>query len=297
MNFNHYFKTLNSAAESMIIRTGQDNKSYLEGSNLFLEDSRLNLNPNFPELFALINAHTASDGKSSKAGEEHPELNRAQTVLPFDKNRVTDPNNAGYYINASRFKLLSLPFVTTQAPLEKTIDDFFKMIHLTGAKLVINLVQENCHEYWKDFERVKEGDKVNEYSHDGVTYLHYHQWRDMESIEVGDLMNLIDTVNKKWEQTQPLVVHCRAGIGRTGTLIASLVAKKILNGAGDGINIPSIIRDLRRERAGMVQTPQQLEMIFNFVEQTLAISDLSPEELAELQKFAQEMEALAIHIE
>ena len=63
----------------------------------------------------------------------------------------------------------------------------------------------------------------------------------------------------------PWVVHCSAGIGRTGTMIAIDHGMHLLRNTGRADTL-EIIAKLRRCRGGMVQHPVQAE----FVHQTLA---------------------------
>ncbi len=59
----------------------------------------------------------------------------------------------------------------------------------------------------------------------------------------------------------PAVVHCSAGIGRTGLLIALDIGLRALN-AGDGkLDILRIVSTARQDRAGCVQTRDQYRFL------------------------------------
>lgn len=73
----------------------------------------------------------------------------------------------------------------------------------------------------------------------------------------------------------PCVVHCSAGIGRTGTfclvdvMLAKLEACKDLS----GVNVQSVLLNMRRQRLGLIQTPDQLRFSYIAILQG-AIQDL-----------------------
>lgn len=96
--------------------------------------------------------------------------------------------------------------------------------------------------------------------------LHYVGWPDhgvptKDSLEEFKL--LLDDFIKfiVFEKERKAIVHCSAGIGRTGTTIALMtmivnVYAQLNNGIQDpAISIFSTVRRMRERRLGMVQTP------------------------------------------
>lgn len=81
----------------------------------------------------------------------------------------------------------------------------------------------------------------------------------------------LKTGDSDWKR---LLVHCRAGIGRTGTtitLINSVIAIKeqIAVGVRDPqLSLFSIVRKLREQRIWMVQTEDQYLYCFEFLRTT-----------------------------
>uniref|UniRef100_A0A7E4W899 Protein-tyrosine phosphatase n=1 Tax=Panagrellus redivivus TaxID=6233 RepID=A0A7E4W899_PANRE len=55
----------------------------------------------------------------------------------------------------------------------------------------------------------------------------------------------------------PILVHCSAGIGRTGTLVAIDMARAKVKAHANSISVPNIVKELRSQRAFAVQNPLQ----------------------------------------
>jgi protein tyrosine phosphatase len=124
----------------------------------------------------------------------------------------------------------------------------------------------------------------------GATFLQYlQQMREAQAESVAR------------GQNGPIVVHCSAGIGRTGSLIALDVSLRRLAQAGN-IDLLSTVNHMRQERAGAVQTIAQYRFLYDAMRDYVSIngvasvavappvedaSTLSQEELHELQKFAE----------
>ncbi len=77
--------------------------------------------------------------------------------MPFDQTRVPLPTMKDDYINASFVNELSstaYPFITTQAPLHETMEDFWQMIWQDDCHAIVMLtrlvegVREKCFQYW-----------------------------------------------------------------------------------------------------------------------------------------------------
>ena len=70
------------------------------------------------------------------------------------------------------------------------------------------------------------------------------------------------------DSSSPTVVHCSAGVGRTGTLLALDIGIQSLLQGDTKIDILRIVSTLRQDRPGMVQTKEQ----YKFIHQVTAIS-------------------------
>ena len=90
-----------------------------------------------------------------------------------------------------------------------------------------------------------------------VNYLHVHS-NDMGVPEFNDLVNTVDFIHKRITNNEPVMVHCLAGMGRTGTLLACYLVKHQKMSADEAI------QKVRTERPGSIQSFPQEEIIFQF---------------------------------
>ena len=88
-----------------------------------------------------------------------------------------------------------------------------------------------------------------------VNYLHVHS-NDMGVPEFDDLVKTVNFIHDRIVNDEPVMVHCLAGLGRTGTILACYLIKYKKMSADDAI------QKVRDERPGSIQSPPQEEIIF-----------------------------------
>lgn len=88
-----------------------------------------------------------------------------------------------------------------------------------------------------------------------VTQLQYSLWPDHGVPDDSDrLLNLVGAVRKERAGVvEPIVIHCSAGIGRTGVIILLETALCLLE-ADQPVYPLEIVRQMRDQRAMMIQT-------------------------------------------
>ena len=90
------------------------------------------------------------------------------------------------------------------------------------------------------------------------------------------MLELIDILSRhRTESKTPIVIHCSAGIGRTGTLIALYFLKSIIdNQRKSGLpvqaSIFATVMSIREQRFNSVETTEQYAFIYEFVSKYLA---------------------------
>jgi protein tyrosine phosphatase len=89
----------------------------------------------------------------------------------------------------------------------------------------------------------------------------------------GTVLSFLTDINAKQEELTntegvgPVIVHCSAGIGRTGTFIVIdiLISIMQLQGYETDVDIQRAIQLVRAQRSGMVQTEQQYKFIYRAI--------------------------------
>ncbi|XP_069718610.1 receptor-type tyrosine-protein phosphatase C isoform X4 [Phaenicophaeus curvirostris] len=225
--------------------------------------------------------------------------NRYIDILPYDDNRVElseipgDPGSD--YINASYIDGFKEPrkYIAAQGPKDETMDDFWRMIWEQKATIIVMVTRceegkrNKCAQYWPTMENgsATYGDiivKINEskmcpdyviqklHITNGrerttgrdVTHIQFTSWPDHGVPEDPHLLlKLRRRVNALSNFfSGPIVVHCSAGVGRTGTYIGIDAMLEGLDAEGR-VDVYGYVVKLRRQRCLMVQVESQYILI------------------------------------
>uniref|UniRef100_A0A8C5L089 Phosphatidylinositol phosphatase PTPRQ n=1 Tax=Jaculus jaculus TaxID=51337 RepID=A0A8C5L089_JACJA len=218
--------------------------------------------------------------------------NRFANIKPYNNNRVKLTADASIpgsdYINASYVSGYLCPneFIATQGPLPGTVGDFWRMVWETRAKTLVMLTQcfekgrIRCHQYWPEDNK-----PVTVFGDIVITKLMeeiHLDWtiRDLKIERHGDCMTVRQCNFTGWPEhgvpenstplihfvklvrasrahdTTPMIVHCSAGVGRTGVFIALDHLTQHINDH-DFVDIYGLVAELRSERMCMVQNLAQ----------------------------------------
>ena len=123
-------------------------------------------------------------------------------------------------------------------PTSKEEIDWIKQ---EGVKSIVTIREEPLEDEW-----IKD-----------VNYLHVHS-NDMGIPEFSDLVDSVDFIHQRITNDEPVMVHCLAGLGRTGTILACYLIKY------EDMTADDAIEKVRRERHGSIQSFSQEEIIFRF---------------------------------
>ncbi|WP_193015520.1 protein-tyrosine phosphatase family protein [Proteus sp. FME41] len=102
-----------------------------------------------------------------------------------------------------------------------------------------------------------------------IKFVHVYDWKDHTGIDATKLRNTIDVIggNLKIKPTKEnIVVHCLAGLGRTGEFIALIEMIKMLEtGNTKGKSLENIISDLREKRSvSALYQPEQIAELVKY---------------------------------
>ena len=99
-----------------------------------------------------------------------------------------------------------------------------------------------------------------------ISHYQYIAWPDHGVPDsVSPLLSLTSVVMNSWSQDKgPIIVHCSAGVGRTGTFIAIEIGMDQIKQEGK-VDIARIVTRLRQQRIKMVQTSVSDESFSNAV--------------------------------
>jgi len=246
---------------------------------------------------------------------ENKMKNRYANILSYDHSRVVLPVVDGDattdYINANFMDGFQAPnnYIAAQGPTPLTVNDFWRMIWENKCQVVImvtNLEEKGrvkCHRYWP--EKVHQEMSLspgmmltmaaeeefpdyvirtltlqNGSQSRIVRQFHYISWPD-HGVPESTAVTLAILRKSRAARTPgggPAVVHCSAGVGRTGTLIA--IDYNLECAAKTGfVDVYGTLNEMRRQRSTMVQTEEQ----YIFIYQTLLdgcsqlVTELTPE--------------------
>ncbi|ETE65402.1 Receptor-type tyrosine-protein phosphatase O, partial [Ophiophagus hannah] len=236
------------------------------------------------KLIGLETPHFAADLPMNRS------KNRYTNILPYDFSRVQlvsmNEEEGSDYINANYIPGYNCPqeYIATQGPLPETRNDFWKMVLQQKSQIIVMLTQCNekrrvkCDHYWPFAEepvlygditvemlseeeqadwvfrnfRISYADEVQD-----VMHFNYTSWPDHgvpPTNAAESILHFVQMVRQQATKSKgPMVVHCSAGVGRTGTFIA---LDRLLQHIHDHefVDILGMVSDMRSYRMSMVQT-------------------------------------------
>lgn len=193
-------------------------------------------------------------------------------------------------------------FIACQGCLPTTTGDFWEMVWQENSRIIVMTTKEiekgrtKCVPYWPDV-----GTEGKEFGHFWVEMVSEHEAKEykVRTLNVsllenrskcreivhyqylnwpdhgvpsdpGGVLSFLGEVNRMQEsvpEAGPIIVHCSAGIGRTGTIIVIDMLVDIIQtkGLDCDIDVQKTIQMVRSQRSGMVQTEAQYRFIYSSI--------------------------------
>lgn len=241
----------------------------------------------------------------------HGTKNRYKTILPNPHSRVClipktqEEPISSTYINANYIRGYGgqqKAYIATQGPMINTVNDFWRMVWQEDCPVIVMITKlkeknEKCVLYWPEKRGIygqvevlvnsiteREHYVIRDLTlkHEGrfqnIKHFWYKSWPDHKTPNSAQpLLQLMLKVEESRQNSPgrgPIVVHCSAGIGRTGCFIAFTIGCHQLRNEGV-VDILSIVCQLRVDRGGMIQTSEQ----YGFVHHALSLykNEVSPD--------------------
>ena len=250
-------------------------------------------------LYARLDETSAKVLTSYSAAElpENTDLNRYTNILPNDSTRVKLACLSTDYINANFVAVASAgtKYVMTQGPLRETCEHFWHLVwqfECPGVVMLNRLVErgmEKCHSYFptslrhsKQFGAItvtceSREEKKNyfqtklrlESKSDSnprfLTHFQYTSWPDFGApVSPHSFLTFLCAVRATGilhDPHRPAVIHCSAGVGRSGTFILIDSCLLIAESCGD-VSILDTVLEMRIQRSGCIQSKEQLRFSY-----------------------------------
>ncbi|XP_078290624.1 tyrosine-protein phosphatase non-receptor type 20 isoform X3 [Panthera onca] len=223
-----------------------------------------------------------------------PQLHDDSTRVPLGENKD--------YINASYIRIMNSGeeyfYIAAQGPLPSTTDDFWQMVLENNSNVIVMITKEieggivKCHHYWpismkkplelkncrifmenyqilqcfiiRIFQVVRKSTGTSHF----IKHLQFTNWPDHGTpAPVDGFIKYVRYVRKS-HLTGPVLVHCSAGVGRTGVFLCVDVVFCAIE-KNFPFNIKNIVAQMREQRYGMIQTKEQYCFCYKVVLEVL----------------------------
>ncbi|KTG46701.1 hypothetical protein cypCar_00021636, partial [Cyprinus carpio] len=228
--------------------------------------------------------------------------NRYRDVSPFDHSRIRLQIGSNDYINASLISVdeAQRNYILTQGPLPNTCGHFWEMVweqRCRGVVMLNRVIEKGsikCAQYWPQREeregvfedtnfrltlisedvksyytvRQLELENLSTQETREILQFHYTTWPDFGVPESpASFLNFLFKVRESGclsPEHGPVVVHCSAGIGRSGTFCLVDTCLLLMSQRKDptSVRIQEVLLEMRRYRMGLIQTADQLRFSY-----------------------------------
>ena len=260
--------------------------------------------------YRILRVLTEDANMIARLFRSEPTKDRYRDIHPFFENRVVLEGggyvNASFM--PSHDGLVEKAYIACQGPLNGTMRDHWAMVWENSVHAIFAIGHlreggvEKCVKYWPsgvgsvmsgvgEFEILVESEellmhgalkltklKVTRSPHESsvsVSHYHFTGWPDHGIVEPIHLVGLVRELNRwvkrgTFEGLHPVVVHCSAGVGRTGCVLTlSHIMESVLQQMVSGkslrdcrVSVLKTALNLRKYRLYMLQRTGQYVLIY-----------------------------------
>ncbi|XP_064386173.1 uncharacterized protein LOC135334783 [Halichondria panicea] len=282
----------------------------VEQLGVFVSDLHANGNLKFKDAYkTLDNGEKGHDVVVAKI-PENKLCNRFGNIAVYDDNRIVLQPIPGQedcqsdYINACYVDGYQAPrkFIATQGPIPRTVVDFWRLMWQERPPIIVmltNLKEGNkvkCQPYWPESGKKQFGPFTVAITEQQIfadytvrtlkvtiegdrkflktTQFHFTTWPDHGVPDYATpILGFHRRVQSQHKPSKgPLLVHCSAGVGRTGTYIAIDNVLDQISAEGM-VDISGTIVRARNQRMKMVQTQDQYVFIHDAILESVTCGD------------------------
>lgn len=243
-----------------------------------------------------------SDCKTAEMGH-NSDKNRYTDILPYDTTRYRLQSKSDY-INGNHVIMHVggghvHKWIATQGPMANTINDFWKMVMESETELIVMVTEllqnnrEKSAKYWpklnmamqisdlavvrtvleiktndgvieREFE-IESSNTCGDTFHRTIKHLQFIDWPDHGvPNHSSNFLSFFRTMQNYQTEHHPTIIHCSAGVGRTGVTIGLAAVTSLLE---HGLPVDPIetVYAMRRQRACLIQTTEQFLFLCNIV--------------------------------
>lgn len=218
--------------------------------------------------------------------------NNFTNILACTETMVRLPDS---YINAN---YVLDKYIATQQPNQYSVADFWNMVYQEDSHLIINL-NDNSNTYFlcgagreldtgiltvKTLKEKNNGYAVirnmaitdRENNTKNVYHVSVLSWPDFSVPDENNFNKVLDIIKLiDYKTPSRIIVHCRAGIGRSGTFILIHYLYRMFE-QNIYPDIIQTIKNMRASRIGMIQNEHQFKFVVNFIKKELGQRTIVP---------------------
>lgn len=271
----------------------------------YIQGNKMNNNAGFKKEFKQLPEGLLAMCNTARR-EENKDKNRYKDIIAYDHSRVhldlipgdpySDYVNASYLDGYKREKA----YTASQGPNKAVVKDFWRMVWQTNICKIVMLTdtveacKKKCEKYWPDSGTQKYGEIIVENIDNAqftdyvirtfklnsnessriVKHFHFTTWSDHGAPTYPTTLLIFKRKVKMYnpDSLDPILVHCSAGSGRTGTFVALDYCMDQAK-AESLVDVLGCVQLMRTNRVNMIQNLDQYIFVYDALLEAVKAGD------------------------